>query len=84
MEEHQTFIKDPLLERAQEIIGEIAVQGLINPYDSDYINDNKENNVVEDILLEDKDNKNDPNDVFLVSCILLVKKYLRTFFKYIL
>jgi len=31
-----------LLERAQEIIGETAVQGLINPFDSDYINDNKE------------------------------------------
>jgi len=69
-----------LLERAQEIIGETAVQGLINPFDSDYINnfdyinDNKENNVVEDILQEDKDNENNSNDVFSVNCVLSIKK----------
>jgi len=68
-----------LLERAQEIIGETAVQGLINPFDSDYINnsdyinDNKENNV-ECILQEDKDNENNSNDVFSVNCVLSIKK----------
>jgi len=64
-----------LLERAQEIVGETAVQGLINPFDSDYINDNKENNVVEDILQEDKDNESNSNDVFSVNCVLSIKKY---------
>jgi len=68
-----------LLERAQEIIGETAVQGLLNPFDSDYINnpdyinDNKENNV-ECILQEDKDNENNSNDVFSVNCVLSIKK----------
>jgi len=63
-----------LLERAQKIIGETAVQRLINPFDSDYINDNKENNV-EDILQKDKDNESNSNDVFSVNCVLSIKKY---------
>jgi len=69
-----------LLERAQEIIGETAVQGLINPFDSDInyvttINDNKENNVIEDILQEDKNNESNQNDVFSVNCVFSIKKY---------
>lgn len=69
-----------MLERAQEIIAETTVQELINPFDSDYIDDNKENNV-DDILQEDKDkNENNTNDAFTIRCILLIKKYFKNFF----
>ncbi|KYN01805.1 hypothetical protein ALC62_07393 [Cyphomyrmex costatus] len=51
--------KNTLYERAKEIMGETATQGLLNPFDSDYIDENVHNkeNIIE--ILEE-DNENDP------------------------
>ena len=35
-----TLEKNPLFERAKEIIGETTVSGLSNPFDSDYVDTN--------------------------------------------
>lgn len=58
---------DNLLERAKEIIGETAIHGLINPFDSDFTHDDKENTFVGNIL--QKDDESNQSDVFSVSCI---------------
>jgi len=47
-------------------MGDTSVYGLVNPFDSDVIN-NKEN--VENIEFIDEDNENDPKEVFSVSYI---------------
>lgn len=59
--------KDNLLERAKEIISETAIHGLINPFDSDCIDDNKENSFVGDILQED--DTSNQSDIFSVGCV---------------
>lgn len=57
-----------MLKRVQEIMGETSVYGLMNPFDSDSI-DNKEN-IIYEILDEDDENDSNPEEVFSVSYIL--------------
>ncbi|XP_018377336.1 PREDICTED: uncharacterized protein LOC108757379 [Trachymyrmex cornetzi] len=63
-----TLEKNPIFERAKEILGDTTVSGLANPFDSDYVDtigtvDNKlqENTVID---LQDEDNENDPQEIF--------------------
>lgn len=61
-----------MLERAIEIVGGTVIHRLINPIDSDFIDDDKENAFVEDILEEE--DENNPSDVFSISYMLSQKK----------
>lgn len=66
-----TLEKNPIFERAKEILGDTTVSGLANPFDSDYVDtigtvDNKlQKNTVID--LQDEDNENDPQEIFSIS-----------------
>ncbi|XP_019888573.1 uncharacterized protein LOC109611251 [Ooceraea biroi] len=57
-----TLEKNNLFERAREIIGEVTVHGLINPFDSDFGKENISNSTVNNMLQED--NENDLTQIF--------------------
>jgi len=57
--------KNPIFERAQEIMSETAIHGLNNPFDSDSIDDKENVSSIIDIS-EDEDDDNDTTQVFTV------------------